>query len=840
LLKDNFFKSIGSKILTKRRLNQKELQAASKERSPNQSSFQMQLQGLLKQQKYRQALEEIKKARRTNPEVEFTPSEAEIWLLRGQQEFHTNDFKQAEMSFRRALELGLSGEAHYWATRCLLSQNRLDAALELIQNAFEQGSLPKDYAICYLKLLLLKGDPPTVEQLIDKQAKRFSAAQLYWAKGVLALKAQQPDAALAAFAKIKRPLTPGDVPDAWVAYTQQALGNWEAASHVLGLQVSQMWGFPLGEPKFLRQPILQRLATFQQGKTGEPALSLSDTQRGAPAFQEAVTALAILQLSDRGDYHNAAHALLNLGHRPTHLPELKALRPTLLTLAGQQALTQGEPECTEVFWKPLLTEQSFNPQLAVNLLQAMELNESHRERQRLMTQLLKWVEQDGKQNPQNWAGDRLKLTLANLHCRSADTWMAMGRDRTALGSLQQAERICPTSFEVIGRKGLVAATEKKYEEAVQLLSQALEQGCRYEEVYSVLLRCWEKLDNPQAQLEVRRRFGKHFGDLNPEAEVEFAPWLDALYTQSYSFFSRLVQAEKKPAPPLRACQIFVAAVQSAPNSGGRVALNQEQAKQQWDALLEELSQEQQIQTLQAIALSIQLFAKREKGMAALINHYTLRLFNLGDRSPQAREAHLVVLAVKETNPKKLESPIRSYLDTAPQPGNALAQIQLQVRRFGWSRNLIPAIEEALKREPQNPLLLLARATTYPDTMPQYEELKQQGFEIARRLQDARALQAFREEQAFLALRQTQEILPAPEAMDDFDEDDMSDMLDSMIRQIFGQKIPRAELERMLPELKRQLLDTMPDFGEDEDDDEFGFDLPFGFGKPKQRKRGFGR
>jgi len=34
--------------------------------------------------------------------------------------------------------------------------DRLDAALALIHDAFEDGSLPKDYSICYPKLLLLK------------------------------------------------------------------------------------------------------------------------------------------------------------------------------------------------------------------------------------------------------------------------------------------------------------------------------------------------------------------------------------------------------------------------------------------------------------------------------------------------------------------------------------------------------------------------------------------------------------------------------------------------------------------------------------------------------------
>jgi len=37
--------------------------------------------------KYRQALEGIHKAQRAQPDLVFTPSEAEIWLLRGRQEF---------------------------------------------------------------------------------------------------------------------------------------------------------------------------------------------------------------------------------------------------------------------------------------------------------------------------------------------------------------------------------------------------------------------------------------------------------------------------------------------------------------------------------------------------------------------------------------------------------------------------------------------------------------------------------------------------------------------------------------------------------------------------------
>jgi len=67
--------------------------------------------------------------------------------------------------------------------------NRLDAALALIHDAFEDGSLPKDYSICYPKLLLLKGDTATSIKSTSKTLFSRTAALV---AGVLALKEQRP------------------------------------------------------------------------------------------------------------------------------------------------------------------------------------------------------------------------------------------------------------------------------------------------------------------------------------------------------------------------------------------------------------------------------------------------------------------------------------------------------------------------------------------------------------------------------------------------------------------------------------------------------------------------
>lgn len=827
--------------MAKHQSKQRSQQDTSSTGPQAEKSFETRLQELLKQNKYRQALEEIKKIQRSQPNIEFTPTEAEIWLQRGQQEFQKQDFKQAEKSFSRALQLGLVGEAHYWQAKCLLELNQLDAALDLLRDAFEKEHLPKDYSICYLKLLLLKGDTAKVEQLIN-DSKRFSAAQLHWVRGILSLKNGQPQAALTSFQKIKRAIVPGDLPLAWIVYSQLVSGNWDAAANLLGLQSSKQSGLTFRRPKYLEHPILERLATFQQAKTGIPPLQIENLQRGDKVTQEALTTLFILQLINEGDHHEAAHVLLQMDRRSTKNPELENIRAVLFTQAGQQALTQGQLDCAELFWQRVLTEQPFNPQQAVNLLQVLAANDSWLEFQRLLTRLLKWLETEGKQNPQEWPAERLKLTLAHLHCRMADSYMALDRVRAALGSVQQAERICPTSPEVIGRKGLIASSDENYTEATALLTQALEGGCRSTEVYGTLLECWEELEDKQAHNEARRRFGKYFGDHSIDTEVELLPWVDALSTLNYSLFSSMVLSEDKKDPALRASRIFVNAVKSPPNSGGRVSLNQKTAAQDWETLLQQLSGNEQIPVLQAIAISIHLFAKREKGIAALINQYVKMLFELSTQHPEARVAHLVVLAITQSNSQKLESPLRVYLDIMPQPGNALANIQLQARRFGSIKTLVPALDEALRREPQNPLLLLALATTYPAEHPKYEELKQQGFELARRLQDAKALQAFREEQAFLSAQEANSIMPDPE---NFDPSNIDDFLEATIRNLFGSKIPKSELERMLPELKQKMKNSMPDFLEDDDDDddydeEFELDLESIFGSRSTSKKKKGR
>jgi hypothetical protein len=159
--------------------------------------------------------------------------------------------------------------------------------------------------------------------------------------------------------------------------------------------------------------------------------------------------------------------------------------------------------------------------------------------------------------------------------------------------------------------------------------------------------------------------------------------------------------------------------------------------------------------------------------------------------------------------------------------------------------LAPLIEEQLRQEPQNPLLLLAKATLYPRQSREYKTFYDQGFEIARRLQDAIALQAYREEEWFKSQDATRRVVGSQlDPHGNLGQIDMIDLIGRMAREAFGQDVPPELIAQMLPELIGQMGsgfnpfdDDDDDFDEDEDDDVPPFFLPLpGRGKSSAKKR----
>jgi len=175
--------------------------------------------------------------------------------------------------------------------------------------------------------------------------------------------------------------------------------------------------------------------------------------------------------------------------------------------------------------------------------------------------------------------------------------------------------------------------------------------------------------------------------------------------------------------PVRFC-----AAQGEPTSGGKILLEQKQAVQQWDKLLKGLSPKEQVLTLQAINLSILLF--NEKGIAALITQYMLKLFEL-DQQPEAKTAHLVLLALKERDPQnyKVRSSFTWALSLSGKcPGsNPTSGAPLYPEHPSESNSLLLLGRGAQARTSKS-VAPAGKATTYPPNSANYDQFKQQGFD----------------------------------------------------------------------------------------------------------------
>lgn len=809
-------------------------------------ALENQIQSLIEQEKYSTAIRKLQLGLKRDPDQKLTVTEADLWALQGQHDLARKRYSQAATAFRSALALEPRQDAFYGLAKCFLAQEDPAAALDLFQSAFDDKTLPKDLGGCYLKLLFLNDSVEDVRKLVKAQSKRFYAPHLHWARGALALKAGNPNSALAHFKKMGRPASPEDNVLAWQVYARQQAGDWakaEMALPVTPFTGQSFFGGSLLRPRTPKHPALQQLTMRQVAQGDQPPSDFFDIDEPSLPDRDAAWILEILSYIRAEDFHNAAHAVLNFPGDLKDYPALQALYRPLMLLAGDQAGEEQELSCTAVFWSEVVDKPTFDPKLAINLYKTLELTRNYRQAQQVVRQLISWVKAEAKATPQAWPSQRLDGILAKLTCWLADCQMFLGRHRDASRSIKAAEKLVSNHPDVLGRKGLEHFSKGQEQAAIPLLTQALETGCRYREVYRVLLDLLE--EDTDALKAIRRKFGKHFGDIGVDTEVDIPDWLEALTFQNYAVMAQFVHDKAKPTAPLQAFRIFLDAAEDEPSSSSeKITLNQEKALPQWETLLNSQPPAEQVEIVKAIYLLIQQHAKRnKKGMTALQSSYLQKIAELSQQQiPGADVAHLMLLAMRATSTNPLTHDIQAVLSRSAQPGKTVARAQIALQHFGPNQVLRPIVEAHLEQDPQNPLLLLAAATLHPKKSRKYETLYNQAFELARRLQDAEALQAFREEEWFEAQAMTRRVVgPQMDTLGNSGQLDIADMLKRLAREAFGADVPPEVLAQMLPEFAAQMAEGL--FMDDEEDDLDDIFLPLPpprrrSSRKSSRKRGF--
>jgi tetratricopeptide (TPR) repeat protein len=817
------------------------------------SALTRKLADLVAQRRYSEALRAREQALRRRPDLHLQPSEAQLWLLEGRQAAAEGQAKRAEGAFRKALALGWNGESHVALARLWLDQGKADQALALIREAFDTGDLPPAFAGAYLKLLLLAGDLDQVRALIRDQPRRFQSHQLQWAAGAISLLEGDPANARRQFARMGGAATPGDHGAVWRAWACLEAGDPSGAADAL---------------KGVDHPACAAVALDLVARGGQHPGELVDLTRRDLPRRELALGLALLHHLRQQNVLGAAQLLL--AHERTllsALPELAPLRRPLLRLAGQQALEREAPVEAIACWRPIVDRPSFDADLALRLYPLFDRGdgeEDFQEAERLASQLLGWVRRAARDNPSAWPEPLLSTTLARLLCWQADQHMRLGARQQTLRCLEQACQLAPESPDVLGRRGMVAFLAGEAAEAIPLLWQALEGGCRTEHVYEVLAEALESTGQTAERLRLRQRYGTLFNDAPPpegERDGGIPAWLEALAQPDAALLARALRTSPERGAALEALRILVEHV-SLPSSGadgakpagkpGKVSLALPAAADRWDALLAPLQPAEQVEALTAVLAAIHRFCRRVgKPLASEIARRQEQLERLAAElgSAHGDQALRALLLLHGLRLKRSEAPgpeMARLLRRAHQPERALPLALLDLRLLASTTPWRAMVEDLLRQDPQQPLLMLALATMERTGSIAYLQLSQEAFEQARRQQDSLALAACGREGQWAEAHPERPRGRRPLGLrDDIDWNRLCDLMDfesilrDVVRERGGGEHSDADVETLLPEIEplaRRAILQMVGQEQEEDGTSAAVD---GEREPPRRQRGRG-
>ena len=710
------------------------------------------LADLVKAQRYRDALRVREQALRRHPDLKLSPSEAQLWFLLGQQGVACEDFKWAEGSFNKAIALGLQGEPHYQLAKLWLQQGQPQRGLELFQRAFESGSLPSSHAGAYLKLLLINGQTQQVRELLQQQPERFQPQQRQWAAGILNLLEGNLSQAKRQFRQMAGPASPGDHSTIWRAWTDLEEGNVAAAVAAL---------------KEVKHPAAAALALDLCARTERQPGELLDLDRGDLPRRPLALALELLHQLRQQNWMTAG--LLLLEHeRPmlNAVPSLASLRRPLLSLAGQQALEQQSPHRAIQCWRMVVDQPALDAELALRLyplLDQSDEDEDWEEAERLASQLLSWLRRDARDNPAAWPQPLLKTCLARLHCWQADQQMRLVMRQQARRSVDQARQLAPDLPDVIGRQGMLAQIGGDSDKGIPLLWQALDSGCRSQNVYDVLVAGLEFTDQSAELLRLQRQYGALFDD-EPESDTnsgEIPTWLDALSGADAMDLYGVLRSTPQTGPALQVLRLFCDQLSAQlVEPGGvnykKVRLDLPKIAPRWDALVDSLEPLEQVEALTAIVAVIFRFTARSS--SAMRSQIAARLAALealaadptaeGNVRARALQHQLLLAGLRLRRPEQLVQESTRLLRRSHQPQRILARALLDLRMLMATRPWLSIAEELHRQAPDDALLVLALATMQRLFSAPYRQLADQAFELARNQQDSETLAACRRERAW--------------------------------------------------------------------------------------------
>ncbi|MGK5094103.1 tetratricopeptide repeat protein [Deltaproteobacteria bacterium TL4] len=771
----------------------------------------------LNEGKHLKAKEEIDNIRKCNPKADIQHELKQLLLVRGKWNIERNNYQNALADLKQAhQQFSESDESFSLIAKCYVKLNQEKEAKDLIQQNFDQESLPQKDAGLLLKLLLIEEQLDEVQRLLTQKAHRFAQEEVEWAKGVLALKKGNAAEASAYFEqahlKLEHDAEKQAFLKAWQAYSFIEEGQQEKAQSLIqALTDSTVKGW---------------LWLHAHNRTSAPD-ALRHAQNYLPQLNKRspVQERFLKELENalaKKSHHDAAHFIEEHTREFSKLPFRVALERSIYRLAAQEAFEHKEYDCAKIFFDKSLQLHPNDWLHHKNVVvQGWSAGfEAFPQWVKTAERLLQ-IELTKDQN--YWSPQQANFTLGELYGYLALHYYNSGHLLRARTEAKKAHDKAPESPVVQLLEGFEAFAVNDLKKAGIDYEKALESGFPIsDKIYENLRKIYSQSNQSEKLYQWRKIQGKSRNDLPVSAfEIETKLY----FAQSKG---KLHHLEKVLKELKEERHLLIDAVQLFLDSSDKSQWN---SKNKMDCTLSLGALQEKLEPLKNEKDRIELlkyyliafdFYKKTPTHKRLLTYLRKELESRIATNPNALLALVQCLGTQNKVPKDFKDLLKTLLNTTDHQIDTLVALQRFWLIWGYNDRCLKEILELLQKEPEHPSLLWA-ASTLPLTFNKKEAYHQKGFEITKKLQDEKLFELFNLKEKLAQLNDAYSYGP---------QSGLGGLFGGGLNRMFGNPFGQGRSKfggvnaDIFGELARSLFEEDDEDFDDEDFDEEEFDMDF--------------
>ncbi len=693
----------------------------------NESYYCELLTASINQNKFRQAAIELKNVLKCNPNADLTKEKIAIHILRGNSFLDSKNHQSSWDEFKAALIIDpqnittIKALAGYY-----INSEQITKGYEWLKNLFDNNELPKDSSVLYIKFLMLLDHWDQIEKIISNHKSRFWAADIHWAKGVLLFKADKFQEAMKSFNKAKKNNQWLHQAYAWSLWSRIKSSDENFGYGYLDRVQSENVKIELEKEYYIKYDVPLH-GWFNLGYKKDNTTELySDIKK--KNWQN------VAQAHDRGKI------------KPGSFVNKPQILAKIYFLAAED---EYRNEKDNRFFNYMNKALSYQPDNLNYHIKACLLTATIPEKKSLAffqrTELL--IKQKARENSQNWSKEQIEYYLAELDIIQAKIHYSLDNKKKFKELCLKAEQLAivsPHAYFALYK--FYNEMQNNDNKAIFYLEKMFEIK-RYSDVtYDNLKSLYSKNNYQDKLLKLREKYGKEFDDeIIPDQTLRLYLG-NALSSKDSEYLDEIYQERMEKNHPLDPLVEFIIDLFDENYDLAKrqkANVNEKKLDSIFNSTLANLKPDSFFKPLvyELTILALNGFNLKTKAKK-MLNQWEKILQSKTD-SKTHYKSYFIVQCILNKPEKHIEAELAKLLRKFAQPLNHLIELQMVLYSYGHYGTLRKNLKEPLDKDPENPGLLLAYATSFSENSTDHDIYFQKGLKLAGKLQDTEVLNYYK-------------------------------------------------------------------------------------------------